>query len=95
LRPVGWLKLQPGNSLEMVKVRVTEAASGLTVPVVRWINPERGAEVILRGRATPLLLPAGVYSVDSTTSDGLIFHQSISIVPDGRAELVVPPQAPG
>jgi hypothetical protein len=96
LRPVGWLRLIPGRPSDVeepVRVRLVAAASGLTTPVIRWLNPERGETCPLPNRGLPLLLPEGEYRVEQRAGDGSIHSLAITVTPGRKTELVITPPA--
>jgi hypothetical protein len=87
LRPVGWLRLRSAGA--ETRVRVTDADTGLVVPVNRWLNPGRGEWVPLTSAGLPLLLPIGTYVVESTRIQGPPMRSLIQVKADTKAELDV------
>lgn len=91
LRPTGTVRLA-APSLEHcgpLNVRVVEQATGLVVPVLRWLNPQRGAWVPLSRAALPLVLPVGVYRVEVARDRGSPPVETVVVEVDGVAEVDV------
>lgn len=88
LRPAAWLKLEPASDARPL-VRIVDETTRLTVPVIRWMNPERGEWVTLTAAGLPLLLPAGTYTVEVTSPGDDVTRHQIAVAPGTRTELVL------
>jgi len=91
LRPTGTVRLVP-PFLERCRpptVRVVDEASGLVVPVLRWLNPKRGSWVPLHRATLPLVVPVGVYRVEVLQGQGSAPFETIVIDADREAEIEV------
>ncbi len=91
LRPTGTVRLVP-PFLERCRpptVRVVDEASGLVVPVLRWLNPKRGSWVPLHRASLPLVVPVGVYRVEVLQGQGSAPFETIVIDADREAEIEV------
>ena len=65
LKENGILKLRPpAVSTVPYRVRVTHIPTGLTVPVIRWLNPKREEWTRIPAGGIPLLLPEASYEVE-------------------------------
>jgi hypothetical protein len=72
LRPIGELRIVPpaGDGGAAWQVRMTDASSGLAVPVIEWRNPGRTEWMPVMAPSTPVWLPEGAYRVEIFAPDG-------------------------
>lgn len=96
LRPTGVLRIEPTGPAEenMWRVRVTENESGATVPVIRWQNPGRGPWTPVPRTGLVLLLPAGVYKLETSGPGRQSWTVEAEVAADEVVVVGLPPRVP-
>ena len=89
LRAGGTLKITApgGESGAAWQVRLSEAATGIVVPVPQWSNPGRGEWVSVRASGLDLRLPEGAWRIEAYAPDGTMSTRE-AIVPGGGSATV-------
>ncbi len=64
------------------QVRLSEAATGIVVPIPQWSNPGRGEWVPVRASGLELHLPEGAWRIEAYAPDGTLSTRE-AIVPGG------------
>ncbi len=89
LRVAGELKITvpDDESGAAWQVRLSEAATGIVVPVHQWYNPGRGEWVPVRASGFDLRLPEGAWRIEAYAPDGTMSTRD-AIVPGGGSATV-------
>jgi protocatechuate 3,4-dioxygenase beta subunit len=90
LRVAGELKITAPDdeSGASWQVRLSEAATGIVVPVHQWYNPGRGEWVPVRASGLDLRLPEGAWRIEAYAPDGTMSTRD-AIVPGGGSAIVI------
>jgi hypothetical protein len=77
------LVIVPASATTPWRVRVA-SAGGPVVPVLPWLNPDRGEWVASNGQPLTLRVPAGAYTVQARDPQGGLHEQTVTVPADGE-----------
>jgi len=90
LRPLGTLRVTAPPAGEVLwRVRITEAGSGLPLPVPRWHNPGGGEWVPVPEAGLTLALPTGSWTVQAAAPEGSTTTRTVEVAAAGTAEVAL------
>jgi hypothetical protein len=71
------------------QVRLSEATTGIVVPVSEWRNPGRGEWVPVPASGLPVQVPEGVIRIEAYRPDGTTTVRDVSVGAGATAEVVL------
>ncbi len=90
LKPGGTLRVTaPSAGGVLWRVRITEAGTGLPLPVRRWANPAGGEWVPVPETGLTLAVPAGSWTVQAAAPDGTTRARTVEVPAGDTAEVAL------
>lgn len=90
LRPVGRLRVTaPRGEGPAWRIRAIDGATGLPLPVHRYLNPAGGEWVPVPAGGAELRVPAGAWTVEAVSPDGASETRTVEVPAGGTAEVVL------